>query len=373
MIDVAFRNLWVRKTRSMLCILAVMIAVYLNGSTATMNNWMYQTMTAELARYIGKIYVQQSGSGYPPFDSTIDQKTAESVLAREELGLNSEESTALIFISTERAMMPFMPAKAAILGVPIGKESALFGDTGAASGVRNFPQAAGFVTILGADAVDYFNASTGKNITINGKECTVIGILERSSSSIVNISAVVPLTTAQNLFGKEGVVSAVMITPDDVNKVEEISGALKESYPLLEVNTQSEMLAEAEKILQFPQLYMSIMSVTAFIVAVVIVMSTMVMAVMERTREIGVLRAIGASRRRIVVTILVEVVMLSLIGGIPGALLSVPMAEVMKTTLPEASQLAEIVLKAVVAGMVGSLYPAWRAMRVSPVEALRYE
>ena len=357
MIDFAFRNLWIRKTRSILCILAVMIAVFLNGSIATMNNWMYQTMTAELARYIGKIYIQQSGSGYPPFDSTIDQKTAESVLANDELGLNSEESTALIFIRTEKAMMPFMPAKAAVLGVPIGKENALIGDTGAASGVREFPQAAGFVTILGADAIDYYGAVIDKNITINGKECTVIGMLERSSSSIVNISAVVPLTTAQNLFGKEGVVSAVMVTPDDVNKGEEIASALKESYPLLEVNTQSQMLAEAEKILQFPQLYMSTMSVTALIVAVAIIMSTMVMAVMERTREIGVLRAIGASRRRIIVTILVEVVMLSLIGGIPGALLSIPMAEVMKTTLPDVSQLAEIVLKAIVAGMVGVFPP----------------
>ena len=120
-------------------------------------------------------------------------------------------------------------------------------------------------------------------------------------------------------------------------------------------------------------LYMSMMSMTAFIVLIAVIMSTMVMSVMERTREIGTLRAIGASRRLILGTILAEVLLLSLIGGIPGALLALPMAAAMKTTLPAPMQLVQIVFFAVVAGILGGLYPAWQAVRVDPLESLRYE
>jgi len=373
MFDIAFKNLGARKTRSILCVLVVMVSVYLNGSTATMNNWMYETMTGELARYMGKIYVQQGGSSYPPFDSTIAQATAEEILARTDLGLNREESTPLVFVRTERAMMPFMPARAMVIGVPVGKENALLGSVEAATGVNRFPETAGDVAILGEEAADYYQATVGQEVTINGQKVQVIGVLQPSSMESVNRAAVVPLPVAQRLFRKEGMVSAVLLTASDVNRVTEVATALKQDYPLLQVTTQEDMLAEARKVLRFPLFYMSMMSLTGFIVAVAVIMSTMVMAITERTREIGTLRAIGASRRLVLGMILAEILMLSLLGGIPGTLLSVPMAAVMKTALPTPVQLTRIVLFAAVAGILGGLYPAWRATQVDPLEALRYE
>ena len=373
MFDVAFKNLGARKTRSILCILAVVVSVYLNGSTATMNNWMYETMTSELARYMGKIYVQQGGSSYPPFDSTIAQATAEEILARTDLGLNREESTPLLFVRMERAMMPFMPAQAAVIGVPVGKENVLLGHTEAAAGVNRFPDAASDVTILGEQAAGYYQATVGQDVIINGQKLRVIGVLKPSAMGNLDRSAVVPLPASQHIFGKEGMVSAVLLTAGDVNRVEAIAAALRQDYPVLEVNTQDDLLTEARKVLQFPLFYMRMMSLTGFIVAMAVIMSTMVMAVMERTREIGTLRAIGASRRLILGTILAEILLLSLMGGIPGALLSMPMAALMRTRLPTPVQLTQIVLFAVVAGALGGLYPAWRAARVDPMEALRYE
>jgi putative ABC transport system permease protein len=201
----------------------------------------------------------------------------------------------------------------------------------------------------------------------------VIGILKKSSMASVNLSAILPLVTAQNVFGKEGTVSAVLLTPRDVTKVEEIASALEEDYPILEIVTQEDMVKEAEKVLEQPIMYMSAMSLTAFIVAVAVIMSTMVMAVMERTREIGTLRAMGAKKRTILATIFGEILILSLVGGVPGVLLTIPMARLMEAEVPTPGQLLQVLLWAVIAGSLAGLYPAWRAARVDPLEALRYE
>ena len=93
MLDIVFRNLSTRKVRTFLCMLAVLAGVFLIGVTVVMNNWMTKMMTAELARYMGKIYVQQGGSSYPPFDSSLSQDTARKILARTDLMLNQSEST----------------------------------------------------------------------------------------------------------------------------------------------------------------------------------------------------------------------------------------------------------------------------------------
>jgi len=374
MVDIAFKNLLARKTRSILCILAVVVSVYLNGTTATMNNRMYDMMTSELAKYMGTIYVQQAGSSYPPFESSVAQATAEDILSRNDLGLNLAESTPLIFVRTERGMMPFMSARAMVIGVPIGREPVLLGNVDAVEGVSRFPgEQTTNVTILGDQAAKYYNVAVGRDITINGKTLRVIGVLQRSSMESVNISTIMPLITAQRLFGKDGVVSAVLLTASDVIQVSDIAATLRQEYPVLEVTTQDDMLEEAQNVMHMPLLYMSMMSVTAFVVAVAVIMSTMIMAVTERTREIGTLRAIGASKRHILNTLLAEALILSLVGGIPGALLSVPMAAMMQSRLPTPIQLIQIVVFALVAALIGVLYPAWQATRVEPMEALRYE
>jgi putative ABC transport system permease protein len=287
--------------------------------------------------------------------------------------LNLEESAPLIFVRTERAMNPSMPAQAMVIGIPAGREQVLLGDTQASEGDNRFPMSADSVVLLGEEAAGYYGATVGQEVTINGETLRVIGVLERSLMESMNRGAIVPLSTAQRLFGKEGTVSAVLLTTGDVNAVADTVAVLRREYPVLAVNTQDDMLAEARKVLQMPTFYMSMMSLTAFVVAVAVVMSTMVMAVMERSREIGTLRAIGASRRLIVGNLLAEIILVSLIGGVPGTLLSIPMAAAMNASLPTPAQSARFVLFAVVAGLLGGLYPAWRATRLNPIEALRYE
>lgn len=374
MLDLVIKNIGARKIRSTLCILAVIVSVFLNGTTLTMNKWMYETMTGELAKYLGNIYVQQGGSSYPPIDSSMNQETAEIILSRTDLGLNVAESAPLLFIRTQRGMMPFLPAKEMVIGVPVGKEKVLLGNVEAAEGANHFESGEqGNVAILGEEAAESLGATVGQEVTVNDQAVRVIGILKRSSMGSINIAAVMPLEAAQRIFAQEGIVSAVLLTPNDVNKTAEIATALRRDYPTLEVVTQDDMLTEAENVLRMPTMYMSTMSITGLVVAVVVIMSTMVMAVMERTREFGTLRAIGGRRRLIMGLVLAEALSLALIGAVPGTGLVLLMSRWMNTSPPSVVQLLQVIGFALVAAVLAGAYPAWHAAQVVPVEALRYE
>jgi putative ABC transport system permease protein len=108
----------------------------------------------------------------------------------------------------------------------------------------------------------------------------------------------------------------------------------------------------------------------------------MLMSVLERTREIGVLRSLGWRRRQILAMILRESLILGILGGLVGILLGLGMGQLVGL-LPglyggmsmdyEPLLFAQALIIALLAGAVGGLYPAWRATCLRPVEALRYE
>ena len=120
----------------------------------------------------------------------------------------------------------------------------------------------------------------------------------------------------------------------------------------------------------------------ALIVGGIVVANTMIMSIYERTREIGTLRAVGWARRRILGQILQESVYLCLFAGVLGALVGV----VLLTLLALPASMSQFIAPtwhartfitalsvALALGVVGGLYPAWRASKLRPVEALRYE
>ncbi len=186
----------------------------------------------------------------------------------------------------------------------------------------------------------------------------------------------------QDILRKQGQVTSfqVRVRPEaDANAVAE---TIERNHPELVAVVDASQYKKVDQGLELARSTVGAISFLAVVIGAVIVTNTMWMSVNERTREIGILRAVGWSRRSVVGMILVESVAVGLLACILGCAGGVGLAE-LTCRLPTLEQFSSpvydavpfliAVLVAVVLSVVGGAAPAWRASRISPVEALRYE
>ena len=157
---------------------------------------------------------------------------------------------------------------------------------------------------------------------------------------------------------------------------------LEENFPQIDVSLTSEF-AESLPDMESANAMMGGIAVLMALVGSVGMTNTILMSVLERTREFGVLRALGWSRRRILFMVLKESLLLGALGGLAGILIGILLArligeipaigEMVGNGQFDSLLLFRAMLVALVLGALGGLYPAWRATRMSPIEALRYE
>ena len=380
MFDIAFKNLWARKTRSLLTILGVAVCVMLYLFMAGTTAYVESNLGKEMAKYAGQIYVkspsvssQETGVEFPPISSVIDSQTAKRIL-EETPGINKEKSIPILFKQLTNAIYPGGPRVLAV-GLPAGKEEVYIGKVAAATGNNRLTSNTAAEVILGKSAAEVLEAEVGKTIPIAGEDITVQGILESSEVTAIDFTVLLPLDYAQNLFQQPDSVSVVLLSASSVGEVEPVASAVKGRFPKLETMSQKEMAKNMDDTLTGMRTFFGGIETTAILVAIVVVLVVMVMAVSERTREIGTLRAIGARKRTVLGLIVQESFVLSLLGGVLGVLLGYLMNAIMYKGLIviEAAQIPQGIIVAVIAGIIGGIYPAWRATRVSPLEALRYE
>ena len=284
--------------------------------------------------------------------------------------------------------------------------------------VLNYPAAEGqfiterhvasrdMVVVLGSDVVeDLFGGgeAVGQKVKINGRQFTVIGVLEEKGGQMMGVSMdsiiVVPITTYQaRLFpgrtvrGEDAVQQiAVQIASTDVTDLvaEDIEDLLRKRHRITEEGKEDFLIMTQEQMLDIVQQITGIFTVVlgaiasiSLIVGSIGIMNIMLVSVTERTREIGIRKAVGAKRRDILVQFLLEAAMLSLAGGaigiIGGWLLSLLISRIDAGGMTlNAVVSPDIVILAisvsVFIGLISGIYPAMRAARLNPIDALHYE
>jgi putative ABC transport system permease protein len=238
--------------------------------------------------------------------------------------------------------------------------------------------------LLGEELAAALEKGVGSKIPLFDEgEYTVVGIF-KSPISYETRSMVLLLGDLQRFMGRQGQVTgfAVMVDhPEDQAEVARIRDAIAALGPRIDAKTAADSVSTTTEI-RFIRATSWITSAIAIIIGGVGMLNTMIMSVSERTREIGILRAIGWRQSRIVRMILAESVLLSLSGGVIGSFSAIGVTNLLGRH-PSVAGLIDPritpevlcfgIVSALVVGVLGAAYPAFRGAQLLPTEALRHE
>ena len=239
---------------------------------------------------------------------------------------------------------------------------------------------------------------TGQALRINGQTFTIIGVLQAKGGSAVGSSdnqAIIPITTARDrviqtpgnrvdmIFVQATSAAAVTEASTEISNILRLRHHVAVGKEDFSVFNQQDLAQTASSVIGVLTIFLGGIAAISLLVGGIGIMNIMLVSVTERTREIGLRKAVGARNRDILLQFLIESLFLSLLVGVLGILLGWLIALVIGqiasasgSTLTPAVNLNSILLATLFSACVGlffGIYPARRAARLEPVEALRYE
>lgn len=228
----------------------------------------------------------------------------------------------------------------------------------------------------------------GSTIRIGDKAFTIIGILERKGDGLQGLSAddmiFVPFTTAEQSILNEYTMPQIVALSKDLSTVKFSMKEMKSTlnyvlddgsyYTLEDAGSRIEAATQSAGTMN---MLLIAMATIVFIVGGIGIMNVLFLSIKERTKEIGILKALGSSKEEILLQFLFESVIISTFGGIMGVLLSYLLMPLMKYTNTPVSPSIEgqiiSIIFAMITGTLFGLYPAYKASQLKPIEALSYE
>lgn len=387
MFDYALKNITKRWGRSTLTVVGVTVMltliIVITGIVSSQKRSMHQHASAGA----GKINVQPilAGTTYPAEGIDLAEDVAENMLALVTDDIQESLSGKVLYFALAPAPYPSQPPAAILVGLESGKEEGFTGSVAnnvePIKGVEFFAQAeATHPVVLGMNAAEYYaeemetELQPGNSLTILGQDLCIIGILDRSADMVVNNSVIVPLDVAQDMLGKRGFVSSVILLQARVGADEKIVTDIQSHYPKMNVVDNSTTRRNLEEGIKLFENLVNVISTVVVIAAIILIMTVMLITIKERTREIGVLRAIGAHPSTVILAIFWEIFTLSAVGSVLGGIASSFILRFgLMENLFDLGHILRYMPLAVVITLVSGILPAFQISRILPVESLQYE
>ncbi len=370
LLTLPLRNLARRRTRSLLTAFGVAVAIGgLIGLIGTVRG-LERGWTAKLARRGSDVLVARKGT-VEILSATLDEQVAPEIARVPGVAEVTGELLDLIDLDNgEMMVLAGWPASS-----PFWNSLRLTAGRLPAPGEAN-------TLILGQASADALGKKPGMTLTLGEREFHIAGVFAQRDT-LANWGVVMPLSCLQALVEKQGRVTVFSLRLDSSapSFVSRVIEDLRRAFPGLSF-TETTEVSENNSLLRVLRSTAWVVSLIALSIAVVVIINTLMMSVLERTREIGVLRAVGWRSSSIFALVAAEGILLTAIGTMAGIGLGLATLHWVLTMSPlrgmlesglSARIIGEVFAAALLLGSFGSLYPAWRALQLDPIQALRSE
>jgi ABC-type antimicrobial peptide transport system permease subunit len=366
-LGIAFRGLWRRRTRSLLTLAGIAVGAGLIVSLGAITEGSVQEFTALASQGGAELVAVQADvadMGY----SVIEERIGRAIAAMPGV----QYVSGIIWGVSAGEDMPFL----FIMGVDPNDKAIMHYRLVEGERIRGRRE-----VMLGQTAAENLKKSIGETLILPGGIYRIVGIFE-TGLAYEDASGVIALREAQRAFHKRRQVSMYQIKLRDPSEAEAIRDTIETQMGKDVSVSMSATFVEDRADFQNSLAMMNAVFALAILVGGVVVTNTMIMSVMERTREIGTLRALGWPKVRVIWMVLSEALLLGLIAsgiGIVGGvgmtlgLQAIPGVGMFVKAIYTPQIVGQAVVISVLLGLVGGMYPAWHASRLRPVEALQYE
>jgi putative ABC transport system permease protein len=371
----ALRNIRKRKVRTALTVLGIVVGVTAivaltsvsEGMRLQMTEWIKSSMGADLV-------VTGAGSSEIMPEGKIPEDYIETIVGLKGVKSASGQLYVMGIVEGVNSLIQGVAPDVKLSHITVRYGSMIYNE-----GLNE--------AVIGQKLGSRLNIGVGDHLTLSSQSQSskfkIVGIFQ-TTSMMMDESCIVSLSSAQELFGDEGQVSSVLVNLHDSSDASATKSEIERLLSGVRVVEQSQVLENVKQGTEIIKTFLLMVASISMLVAGIGIMNTMTISVIERRRDIGIMKAVGMSRVKILCVFISESLLLGILGGLIGCASGITiskLAELLSARFYDVTMAVQFSSKTLVFGFffaltlstLSGLYPCWRATSYQPVECLRYE